>query len=185
MEGTKSLDVFKLFEENKKVIAAVAIILFFVLSKPTKASIFFGVVFCIAGLAVRAVSFVNEEGEGADSLTTSGIYSYVRNPKEVGAFIVGSGVFIMGNTCILKILLIIALIVIYKEKIKVKEEKLKERFKEKFEDYAFNVPSVLPRLTPWEKGSKISFDRGLFLAQKEYWGWLIIYLITIVMFLKS
>jgi protein-S-isoprenylcysteine O-methyltransferase Ste14 len=181
MKKKETFNILKFTEEKKIVIGYAAAIFFLLVSGPTKGSVFFGIIFCIIGEAVRTLSI--GEAYNKDNLITTGIYGYVRNPLYVGTFLIGTGIFIMGNVFIFTVAFIPIFWVTYNERIKEEEVKLKERFKEEFDEYALNVPCLLPRFTPWKKG-KINFEADFIKLNKEYWVWLGIYAVTILMFLK-
>jgi protein-S-isoprenylcysteine O-methyltransferase Ste14 len=182
MENKEPFDIFKFVVEKKVLVTCVAFALFILISDPSKASVFFGIIFCIAGEIIRTLSVA--ESKESDQIVTTGIYGYVRNPIYLGSFLIGLGVFIMGNIFIFTIFYIIVFLYICSEKIKAEEEELKEKYKEEFEDYALHVPALLPRITPFN-GSKLSFDLGMLRVNNEYQVWLAIYAVTILMFLKT
>lgn len=183
MEKREPFEIFDFFVEHKRNIGYAAFALFIVISTPTKASIFIGILFVLLGEAVRSLSI--SERQGVERLVTTGVYGYVRNPDYLGTFLIGAGVFIMGNIFIFTALFVIICLALFSERIKMKEEQMREVYGDDFEDYAFNVPALMPRFTPLEDDNKLRFDPEVLTGQKEYHVWLMIYAITILMFLQT
>jgi len=178
----KSQNISDFVVEQKTLLGYILAALFLIFSDPSKASVFFGVIFCTAGEAIRMLTI--SAHEESDTLITTGIYSYVRNPEYLGNFIIGLGLFLMGDIFIFTVAFVLGYLFIYTERIKIEEEELKETFEEEFEEYSLNVPGLMPRLTSWEE-SELRFDLGRMIANKEHYLWIAIYALTIIMFLKT
>ena len=91
------------------------------------------------------------EGQVAESLNTTGMYSMVRHPLYLGNFFMWLGpAMLTGN---LWFLIIFCLFYwIYYERIMFAEEQfLRKKFQSRFTDWAANVPAFFPRLRNFEK----------------------------------
>jgi protein-S-isoprenylcysteine O-methyltransferase Ste14 len=182
MAGKEKFDIFKFIAKNRVFLVYAFVILFFLFSNPTKASVLFGIIFCLIGEVIRTLAVLVTEKKS--TLTTSGPYGYVRNPLYLGSFLIGLGVCIMGNVFMFTIIFIPVFLIIYFGIIKTEEGELQKVFKEKFNEYALNVPGFLPRFTPWGDGES-DFKLSQLKEKKEYLVWLGIYAVTIIMFLKT
>lgn len=181
MEEKESLDLLKFIVKKRIFFGYIVAVLFLIFSNPTKGSILYGLIFCIAGEIIRTLSSGTIMKNKA--LTTSGPYGYVRNPLYLGSFLIGIGVCIMGNILMFLAAFIPLFLIIYTEIIKKEEVKLRGIFKEDFDEYVENVPRLFPRFTPWKAG-KMNFELRLIKVHREYQAWLGIYAMTIIMFLK-
>jgi len=182
MEKKEPFDIFRFAVENKATLTVSAFVLFLVVSCPTKASVFFGILFCSFGEALRALSISEKTDE--ETLITTGIYGHVRNPEHLGNFFVGLGILVMGNIFIFVLGYVLIFLFIYPPKIESEEDILREKFGEAFEEYEINVPSLLPRFIPWQE-TEIKFNLNTIVLYKEHQVWFAIYVITIIMFLKT
>ncbi len=128
------------------------------------------VLFCflvaLSGLAIRwmTVGFVpagtsgrNTQGQRAEALNTTGIYSIVRNPLYLGNFII-----ILGVLLSIKVWWLIALgclaFFIYMERIILAEETfLTETYGKDYTDWRAKTPAILPNFKLWQK-PELSFS---------------------------
>ena len=182
MEDKKKLSIFQHIVKQRIFVGYIAAILFIIFAKPTKITVFSGFFFCIIGEVIRTLSAGTIMKNKI--LTTTGPYSHVRNPLYFGSFLIGLGVCIMGNNFLVVALYIPLFLIIYREKIKNEEKKLREIFKEKLDEYIENVPRFFPRLTPWKK-EKMKFELRLVKVHKEYQAWIGIYAVSIIMLLMT
>ncbi|HWP03639.1 MAG TPA: isoprenylcysteine carboxylmethyltransferase family protein [Gemmatimonadaceae bacterium] len=131
------------------------------------------------GLFVRvlAVGFAPAHTSGrttgqptAASLTTSGVYSVVRHPIYVGNFLVGLGFALVPWVWWVPVIYTL-LFCIYYERIMFAEEAfLRERFAEKFEEWAAHTPAVIPRFSQWRRPA-LAFSLRTVL-RREYSAWM-------------
>ena len=142
----------------------VSAVLFFWLARPTWMSIALGCLVTLPGLWLRAVAagHVRKNAE----LTTSGPYAYTRNPLYLGSIIIAIGFSVAAYNPWIGIVLVILFLAIYLPVIRSEEDYLRGAFPG-FDDYARQVPRLLPRLTPANREPG-SFSRELYRKHREY-----------------
>lgn len=116
-------------------------------------------VISVAGLAIRwaTVGFVpagtsgrNTEGQRAEVLNTTGLYSIVRNPLYLGNFITILGVALSIKVWWLA-LIVSMFFFIYMERIVLAEEKfLHEKFGTVYDEWCRKTPVILPDFRLWQ-----------------------------------
>lgn len=139
------------------------------------------VLFCfllsLSGLAIRwvTVGFVpagtsgrNTQGQRADVLNTSGMYSIVRNPLYLGNFITILGVVLSIKVWWLA-LIVSMFFFIYMERIILAEEKyLHDKFGAVYDEWRSKTPVIIPNLKLWRPHEmKFSWRTVL---KREYQG---------------
>lgn len=138
------------------IIAAVA------LARPTTMSLTAGGLLVVIGEAIRmwAAGHLLRKQE----LTTSGPYAYVRDPLYLGRLFLLVGFCVMGwSYCLL--LLPVALGIFFYSYLPRKYKKemawLEDLFGDAYRDYAAQVRSLVPRLSPYPRSARLpwSFDR--------------------------
>ncbi len=134
------------------------------LARPTLKSILLGTIFVIAGIVVRALAsgHLNKN----ERLAVSGPYAYSRNPLYLGSLILALGFAAAALSWQVAVLLAVIFGAIYMPVIEAEETFLRATFPE-FEDYARQVPRLLPRLTSFRR-SDSGFSWGLYLKHREY-----------------
>jgi protein-S-isoprenylcysteine O-methyltransferase Ste14 len=140
----------------------------FLFGRPTWLTLIIGFLIVITGELLRfwGVSYAGSETRttkiGASNLVTQGPFAYVRNPLYLGNIIIYFGISIMANSLFpyLQILGLIYFIVQYIFIIKDEEEFLRNKFKDKFDDYCQSVNRLLPKFSPFdaEKQSKMKLN---------------------------
>lgn len=139
------------------------------------------VLFCfmlsLAGLAVRwfTVGFVpagtsgrNTQGQRADALNTSGMYSIVRNPLYLGNFITILGVVLSIKVWWLA-LIVGMFFFIYMERIILAEEKfLHDKFGAPYDEWRARTPVIIPNFSLW-RAPEMKFSWRTVL-KREYQG---------------
>jgi protein-S-isoprenylcysteine O-methyltransferase Ste14 len=143
---------------------------YFWFASPTWPSIAAGAVCSIIGLAVRAVASGHIRKNSA--LATSGPYAYTRNPLYLGSVLMALGFVIAARNWWIGVAALIMFLVIYIPVIKAEEVYLRGIFPD-YEQYAANVPRMLPRLTAYRTSNGAdavlgSFSRELYLKHREY-----------------
>jgi protein-S-isoprenylcysteine O-methyltransferase Ste14 len=126
-----------------------------------------GIVLLIVGELIRfwALGFVEKKGQ---KLAMSGPYAFVRNPLYVGNFFLGLGVAVIVWNWIILVIFLAGFLGIYTGTIRDEEKHLREMFGKPYEDYCRNVPSFLPRLTPYTAPEKDSFLWSRIIKHHEY-----------------
>jgi protein-S-isoprenylcysteine O-methyltransferase Ste14 len=142
-------------------------ILYFWLAHPTWLFIALGAVIVTPGLLVRALASGHVRKN--ESLATSGPYAYTRNPLYLGSLLIGIGFAVAARSWWIGIALVVMFFAIYLPVIRAEEEFLRGSFPE-FEEYAKNVPRMLPRITPYadEGAASGGFSPDLYRKHREY-----------------
>jgi len=141
-----------------------------------------GIVLLIVGESIRfwALGFVEKKGQ---KLAMSGPYAFVRNPLYVGNFFLGLGVAVIVWNWIILALFLAGFLGIYTGTIRGEEKHLREMFGKPYEDYCKNVPSFLPRWTPYKAPTKDSFLWSRIIKHHEYITVAGIFLMTMIIHL--
>jgi len=110
-----------------------------------------------------------------EALTVSGPYAYTRNPLYLGSAVIGLGFCVASfsatrliNTVLVWSLIIAGYCIIYFVQIRREEEFLKETYKEEYETYGKNVPSLFPLLVFSGRGERERFSMKRAIKNKEY-----------------
>ena len=142
------------------------VIVFAWLSRPTAASLAWGVPVSILGLALRAWAAgclaKNQK------LATGGPYAYTRNPLYVGTLLVAVGLTIAARNPWLGALFAAVFVFVYLPVIQLEEQYLRVLFPTDYASYAEHVPALLPRATPYPRKSSNPFQVSLYLRNQEY-----------------
>lgn len=128
------------------------------------------------GYAAKGTSGRNtKEGQVAETLNTTGIYSVVRNPLYVGNFIImlGQVAFLGSAWCV--VVYILCFWLYYERIIMAEEDFLRKKFGSVYEEYALRTPVFMPNLALW---TKTALPYSLkFMIRKECHGVLVMMLI--------
>jgi len=128
------------------------------------------------GYAAKGTSGRNtKEGQIAEALNTTGIYSVVRNPLYLGNFIImlGQIILLRSEWCVL--VYILSFWLYYERIILAEEDFLKKKFGAVYEDYARLTPAFIPNLSLWKKAA-LPYSLT-FMIRKESHGFLVMMLI--------
>lgn len=135
------------------------------------------------GLLIRAVTIGyapartsgrNTEGQIADELNTTGIYSTVRHPLYLGNFLIGLGISLVQMVWWLPVIYTLAFWVYYERIMFAEESFLLGKFGDEYRRWADATPAFWPRLSQWRKPSlPFSFRNVL---RREYTGLAIVVL---------
>ncbi|MCI0448234.1 MAG: isoprenylcysteine carboxylmethyltransferase family protein [Chlorobi bacterium] len=134
--------------------------------RPVLATLIIGGIFVVIGELIRlwGVSYAGSETRttdkvGGTNLVTQGPFAYVRNPLYLGNILMYFGISIMANSLFpyLQILSILYFTFQYYFIILEEEQYLREKFKQKYDDYFNSVGRFIPSFTsyPAEKQSNL------------------------------
>jgi len=141
-------------------------VLYFWLARPTWRSLALGAVSIIPGLLIRAVASGHVRKN--EALATSGPYAYTRNPLYLGSLLLAIGFTVAARSWWVAAILAAMLFAIYMPVIRSEEAFLRERFPE-FQEYADEVPRMIPRVTPaFRNDASAEFSMDLYLKHREY-----------------
>lgn len=111
------------------------------------------------GMAVRAFTVgttpsgtsgrTTRDGQAAESLNTTGMYSVVRHPLYLGNYFMWIGVALVPGTWWLPLLVSLAFWVYYERIMFAEEHFLRSRFEDEFREWARRTPAFIPRLRNW------------------------------------
>ncbi len=110
----------------------------------------------------------NTEGQVAEVLNSTGIYSAVRHPLYLGNFLMWLGVSLYSGIWWIVLVTVLAFALYYERIMFAEEEFLHARFGEDFEEWARRTPAFIPSFRNWEK-PRLPFSVRSVL-QKEYSG---------------
>jgi protein-S-isoprenylcysteine O-methyltransferase Ste14 len=157
-------------------------LLYFWLARPSGRAIAAGQLLILPGLLIRGLASGHVRKN--EALATSGPYAYTRNPLYFGSLLMGIGFAVASRSLAIGIILILMFFAIYLPVIRGEERFLRERFPQ-FDEYARQVPRMLPRLparSAAEPESRFSF--ALYLQHREYNALLGALVVTAVLVLK-
>lgn len=93
----------------------------------------------------------------ARELATSGPYAYVRNPLYMGNFLIGLGFCVVVWHPLIIFFFVVGFFAVYWVTIKGEEQRLRFKFKGRYENYIGNVPRFIPRFTPHSSSANARF----------------------------
>lgn len=139
-------------------------VLFLWLAKPRPASLLAGSCVAMVGLVIRALASGHVRKN--EQLTTSGPYAYLRNPLYFGSLVLASGFAVAALSWWVLAAMLLMFVAIYLPVIRSEEEFLRSQFPE-YEDYASQVPRLIPRLRAFGN-AKGAFSWDLYAKHREY-----------------
>ena len=139
-------------------------VLYLWLAKPTVESILIGAALVIPGLAIRALASGHLQKN--EQLATGGPYAYTRNPLYLGSLILSVGFALAARSWWIVAGIVFLFFTIYLPVIRAEEVFLRGRFPQ-FDEYAREVPSLLPRASRFGKRSG-EFSWDLYWKHREY-----------------
>ncbi len=134
------------------------------IARPSWTSLVIGTLVTLPGILLRA--HASGHVKKNEELTTSGPYAYTRNPLYLGSLIMVVGFAIAARSLWVLAVMVIMFAAIYLPVIRAEESYLRSAFPN-FDEYARNVPRLLPRLTAFGDGGG-SFSRPLYWQHREY-----------------
>ena len=141
-------------------------VLYFWLARPTWRFLALGAIAIVPGLLIRALASGHVRKN--EALATSGPYAYTRNPLYLGSLLIGIGFAMAARSWWVGVVLVAMFFAIYLPVIRDEEAFLRQTFPE-FEEYARQVPRMLPRITPLRSGDEgEGFSTALYVQHHEY-----------------
>jgi protein-S-isoprenylcysteine O-methyltransferase Ste14 len=134
------------------------------IARPTWTSIAFGTIIAIPGIVLRACASGHVKKN--EELTTSGPYAYTRNPLYLGSLMMAAGFALAARSFWVLAIIAAMFFAIYLPVIRSEEAYLRQAFPT-FDEYARNVPRLVPRLSPYSQRSS-KFSAVLYWQHREY-----------------
>ncbi len=134
------------------------------IARPSWTSLGIGALVTLPGILLRALASGHVKKN--EELTTSGPYAYTRNPLYLGSLIMAVGFAIAARSVWVLAVMVIMFVAIYLPVIRGEESYLRSAFPN-FDEYARNVPRLLPRLTAFGNGGG-TFSHPLYWQHREY-----------------
>jgi protein-S-isoprenylcysteine O-methyltransferase Ste14 len=134
------------------------------IARPSWISIGAGAAIAIPGILLRALASGHVKKN--EELTTTGPYAYVRNPLYLGSLIMAIGFAVAARSSWVRLVMVAMFFAIYLPVIRSEEAFLRQTFPS-FDEYAQNVPRLLPRLRAFDKGA-VAFSSQLYWQHREY-----------------
>ena len=103
------------------------------------------------GYVPRGTSGRNTQSQVADTLNTTGTYSFVRNPLYLGNFVIVMGVVLFIEVWWLALIVAVGFWMYYERIIFAEEEFLRKKFGSQFMEWAEHTPAFLPCFKNWKK----------------------------------
>jgi protein-S-isoprenylcysteine O-methyltransferase Ste14 len=116
----------------------------------------------------------NTEGQIADELNTTGIYSIVRHPLYLGNFLIGLGISLVQMVWWLPVIYTLAFWVYYERIMFAEESFLLNKFGDEYRRWASATPAFWPRFSQWRKPPLLFSFRNV--LRREYTGLMIVVL---------
>jgi protein-S-isoprenylcysteine O-methyltransferase Ste14 len=136
------------------------------LARPSWKTMALSLLLVLPGLWLRgyAAGYVKKNSE----LTRTGPYAHTRNPLYLGSMSIAFGFALASASWVIFVALAALFFAIYLPTIRSEEAYLREHFSG-FDEYAAQVPRLLPRLTPAKTGLPPGiFSRERYLHHREY-----------------
>ena len=101
------------------------------------------------GHVPRGTSGRNVQGQLAETLNTTGIYSVVRNPLYLANCLMYLGVALFSQNLFVALVVVLVLVPYYERIISAEEVFLSEKFGATYGDWSERTPAILPKLSGW------------------------------------
>ena len=138
------------------------------IARPAPWSVLAGAAIAVLGLGIRALA------SGAirknETLATSGLYAYTRNPLYLGSIVIAGGFALAARSWVVAVVLLVMFLVIYLPVIRGEENFLRSRFPE-FAEYERRVPRLVPRIGKGfseQEATDGRFSSELYMKHREY-----------------
>ncbi len=159
------------------------IILAVFLAAPNFLSMLGGIIITGAGLLLRtwACGHLRKEKE----LTTTGPYSYTRNPLYFGNMILGIGVVVGSRSLWILGYFILYFLIFYSIAVIKEKEKMKKLYPEQYNEFSQKVPLFFPSLKSAYPLKKNNFSWSFYNTNREYRALIGAILFWLIMLAKS
>lgn len=134
------------------------------LARPTRTSLVAGGLVLVPGLVLRGLASGHVQKD--KQLTVSGPYAYTRNPLYLGSLVLAAGFAIAARSWWIVAIMLLMFALIYVPVIAGEERYLRGAFPE-YDNYARNVPRILPRLSPYG-GMQSAYSPARYWKHREY-----------------
>lgn len=133
------------------------------LAEPSPQSVAIGFFLILAGMFFRAwaAGYINKDTE----LATNGPFSLTRNPLYFGNFVLGLGIAVAGNNIYTYVIFIAYYLMFFPFLMILEHRRLKRRFGESYDEYAFKSHTFFPKIKKIKKGE---FNISYYMKNKEY-----------------
>ena len=143
---------------------------YLIVARPTRLTLIVGAAIAFVGLLVRAWAAGHIVKN--DRLATTGPYAHTRNPLYFGSFLIAAGFAIAAHWSLL-LFVIAFFVLIYGPTMRDERQSIQSRFPEAYGEWERNVPSFMPRPTPWRSASARvavhpGFDFALYMRHGEW-----------------
>jgi len=142
-------------------------IAYLIWARPTPLTLSVGGPIAFMGVLVRA--WASGHISKNQQLAVTGPYAHTRNPLYFGSFLIGAGFAIAAHWGLL--LVVIAFwALVYAPTMERERANIRGRFPEDYDRYSANVPSFVPRVTPWrnQPSEHGGFSAGLYMKHGEW-----------------
>lgn len=140
-------------------------IFYFWLAHPTWRSLLLSLVLVVPGILLR--SYASGHVTKNVQLTTTGPYSYTRNPLYFGSILIAFGFAIAARSLWIALVFLVLFLIIYLPVIVDEEEYLRTQFTD-YDAYAARVPRLIPRVGRPLPGREGRFSFELYRKHREY-----------------
>lgn len=108
----------------------------------------------VAGYAPDGTSGRNTREQVATNINTTGLYSVVRHPLYVGNFLMWGGIMIFCFDFWLTLVFCLGFWLYYERIMFAEESFLRQKFGDRFREWAAKTPAFIPRLSNWVSPSR-------------------------------
>lgn len=121
-------------------------IAYLILAAPTPLTLAVGGAIALIGVIIRG--WASGHISKNERLATTGPYAHTRNPLYFGSFLIAAGFAIAAHWALL-LVVVAFFVLIYAPTMQRERANIAGRFPEAYETYSANVPTFVPRPTPW------------------------------------
>ena len=140
-------------------------IFYFWFAHPTWQSLLLSLLLVVPGILLR--SYASGHVTKNVALTTTGPYSYTRNPLYFGSILIAFGFAVAARSLWIALVFLVLFLIIYWPVIVDEEEFLRRQFPD-YTAYAARVPRLIPRLGQPLPGGDGKFSFQLYRKHREY-----------------